>query len=68
MKIAAQEKQTAEEGAMRQRLEKLYTDCAGDVKKIFDKLQEDPGKALKYPPADAAEFARKYLAGGFSYL
>jgi hypothetical protein len=31
-------------------------------------LGENPGKALKYPPADALTFATKYLEGGYTYV
>jgi len=37
----------------------LYVKHGGDLVAIFAVLGEDPGKALKYPPKDAAEFAAK---------
>mmetsp|Transcript_25369 Transcript_25369/g.30064 ORF Transcript_25369/g.30064 Transcript_25369/m.30064 type:complete len:524 (-) Transcript_25369:201-1772(-) len=54
--------------SMTSSLEKLYNDKNGDVEAIFAVLGEDPGKALKYPPADAATFASKYLDGGYTYV
>ena len=45
----------------------LYNRFGGDLRAIFDHLGENPGKALKYPPKDAADFAAKYYAGGFTY-
>jgi hypothetical protein len=49
-------------------LEKLYSDKGGDLLAIFDVLGEDPGKAMKYPPSSALEFATKYLEGGYTYV
>ncbi len=37
----------------------LYETHAGDIAAIFAELGDDPGKALKYPPKDANEFATK---------
>lgn len=62
----AEEEQTIR--AMRLGLEKLYNDKGGNLEDIFDTLGEDPGKALKYPPADATTFARKYLEGSYTYI
>jgi hypothetical protein len=31
-------------------------------------LDENPGKALKYPPEDAREFGRKYAQGFYTYV
>ena len=30
-------------------------------------LDENPRKALKYPPVDAAEFGKKYAQGFYTY-
>jgi hypothetical protein len=68
-KLAARQQKEAEVGdAMAQGLEKLYGAHGGNLMAVFDVLGEDPGKALKYPPANAAEFATKYLAGGYTYV
>jgi hypothetical protein len=45
----------------------LYTQHNGDIEAIFAVLGENPGKALKYPPADAHTFATKYINGGYTY-
>ncbi|KAG5181309.1 hypothetical protein JKP88DRAFT_321721, partial [Tribonema minus] len=45
----------------------LYERHGGDVRAIFEELGEHPGKALKHPPSDAADFARRYLGGGYTY-
>jgi hypothetical protein len=37
----------------------LYASHGGNLEAIFAELGDDPGKALKYPPKDAAEFAKK---------
>jgi hypothetical protein len=37
----------------------LYEKHEGDIEKIFLELGDHPGKALKYPPSDAKEFAVK---------
>ncbi|CAM9841509.1 unnamed protein product [Ascophyllum nodosum] len=47
---------------------KLFHEHNGNLRAIFDDLGEDPGKALKYPPANADEFARVYVNGGYTYL
>jgi hypothetical protein len=68
-KLATRQKQEADASdAMTLGLEKLYGDHSGNLEAIFDVLGEDPGKALKYPPKDAKEFATKYLAGGYTYV
>ena len=36
-----------------------YNSKDGDLDAIFKELGDDPGKAKKYPPADATVFARK---------
>ena len=36
-----------------------YNSHEGDLDAIFKALGDDPGKAKKYPPADATVFARK---------
>lgn len=40
-------------------LEELYERHKGNLRNIFAELGDDPGKAMKYPPRDAQEFARK---------
>jgi hypothetical protein len=37
----------------------LYEKHAGDIVNIFAELGDNPGKAIKYPPKDAKEFAVK---------
>jgi len=49
-------------------LVELYEKHVGDLEKIFKELGDNPGKALKYPPNDAKEFARKYTAGYYTYI
>ena len=61
-------KQEKETDAMIKGLTSLYNDCEGDVEAIFACLNEDPGKAIRYPPSSALEFATKYLAGGYTYV
>jgi len=55
-------------------LKALYSTHGGDLTAIFAELGDDPGKAIKYPPKDADEFATKVCdvvlafggwAGGF---
>jgi len=46
----------------------LYTKHQGDLGAIFAELGEDPGKAKKYPPTDANDFAAKYVVGKFTYV
>mmetsp|Transcript_41437 Transcript_41437/g.129770 ORF Transcript_41437/g.129770 Transcript_41437/m.129770 type:complete len:151 (+) Transcript_41437:166-618(+) len=48
--------------------EALYEKHNGDIRSIFDELGENPGKCLKYPPADAKEFAERYFDGGYTYV
>ncbi|CAM9115474.1 unnamed protein product [Ectocarpus sp. 13 AM-2016] len=48
--------------------ERLFRQHKGDLRAMFDKLGEDPGKALKYPPSNAEEFARVYTRGGYTYV
>mmetsp|Transcript_48703 Transcript_48703/g.62512 ORF Transcript_48703/g.62512 Transcript_48703/m.62512 type:complete len:102 (+) Transcript_48703:60-365(+) len=45
----------------------LYEKYNGDLVKIFDELSENPGKAIKYPPKNAQDFAQKYYQGAFTY-
>lgn len=40
-------------------LKALYATHGGDLVAIFAELGDDPGKAIKYPPKDADEFATK---------
>jgi len=47
-------------------VEELYQKFNGDIKSIFDSLGESPRKALKHPPKDAKDFARKYYEGAFT--
>mmetsp|Transcript_9412 Transcript_9412/g.35243 ORF Transcript_9412/g.35243 Transcript_9412/m.35243 type:complete len:98 (+) Transcript_9412:132-425(+) len=49
-------------------LEALYTKHAGDLAAIFAELGENPGKAQKYPPSSATEFATKYCEGSYTYV
>jgi hypothetical protein len=35
---------------------------------VFAELGEDPGKAKKYPPDSADDFAAKYVVGKFTYV
>jgi len=44
----------------------LWYDHDGNIDKIFKELGESPRKALKHPPADAMDFAIKFLAGKLS--
>jgi hypothetical protein len=37
----------------------LYKLHGGDLNAIFNELGDHPGKALKYPPSNAEEFAQK---------
>ena len=46
----------------------MYEKCNGDLDAIFKELNEDPGKAKKYPPKDAEDFASKYRNGSYSYI
>ena len=55
-KIAAPAPTDEESGAP---LVELYVKHSGDLDLIFKDLGDHPGKAKKYPPADAEEFARK---------
>ncbi|CAM9951602.1 unnamed protein product [Ectocarpus fasciculatus] len=48
--------------------ERLFRQHKGDLRAMFDELGEDPGKALKYPPSNAEEFARVYTRGGYTYV
>jgi hypothetical protein len=57
-----------EDTAALEPLIELYGKHAGDLTAIFAELGDHPGKALKYPPADANEFATKYMGGYFTYI
>lgn len=46
----------------------LYESHGGNLEAIFTELGDDPGKALKYPPKDAAEFAKKVCAFGMEMV
>lgn len=46
----------------------LYEKHNGKLEPIFAELGDHPGKALKYPPEDADEFATKYLGGYYTYI
>ncbi|CAN0352123.1 unnamed protein product [Pylaiella littoralis] len=59
-----EEKASAEELEPYQR---LFQHHEGDLRAIFNALGENPGKALKYPPKNAVEFARIYTKGGYTY-
>ncbi|CAM9483991.1 unnamed protein product [Ectocarpus sp. 12 AP-2014] len=64
-------KEHVEEKASAQELEpyeRLFRQHKGDLRAMFDELGEDPGKALKYPPSNAEEFARVYTRGGYTYV
>jgi hypothetical protein len=37
----------------------LYNKFGGDLDRIFDEIGENPGKAKKYPPKSAEEFAER---------
>lgn len=49
------------------RLAALYEKHDGDVRAIFEELDESPRKAIKYPPSCAAEFGKKYAQGFYTY-
>ncbi|CAM9133702.1 unnamed protein product [Heterosigma akashiwo] len=49
------------------RLEKMWERLDGNIEAVFSELEENPGKCLKYPPADKGEFARKYVRGFYTY-
>ncbi|DAZ99549.1 TPA: hypothetical protein N0F65_005421 [Lagenidium giganteum] len=49
------------------KLAALYTKHDGDIKAIFEDLDENPKKALKYPPSSSKEFGRKYAQGFYTY-
>lgn len=48
------------------KLAALYDKFDGDIKAIFEELDENPRKALKYPPESAAEFGKKYAQGFYT--
>lgn len=45
--------------------EELYEKFGGDLRAIFNSLNESPRKALKHPPTDAKQFAKKYYEGAY---
>ena len=49
-------------------LVELYEQHSGDLVAIFAALGDNPGKAIKYPPSDAREFASKYIGGFYTYI
>ena len=46
----------------------MYKEFDGDIDKLFERLDENPYKAKKYPPTDAEEFGRKYAQGFYEYI
>jgi hypothetical protein len=58
----------AETEEMQTFLEELYVKHKGDLDEIFSELNENPGKAKKYPPENETVFAEKYRAGFYSYI
>ncbi|KAG9407657.1 hypothetical protein AC1031_002376 [Aphanomyces cochlioides] len=50
-----------------ERLEALYEKHRGDLRDVFEELDENPRKALKHPPADATDFGIKYAQGFYTY-
>ena len=46
----------------------LYNKHDGDIRKIFDSLNENPRKCLKYPPKDDVHFAEQYVKGMYTYI
>ena len=46
--------------------EALYDKFSGNILQIFASLQENPRKALKHPPKDGQDFARKYYEGYYA--
>ncbi|OQR84547.1 hypothetical protein ACHHYP_13258 [Achlya hypogyna] len=44
----------------------LYTKHHGDLRDIFEELNENPRKALKHPPSDAEDFGVKYAQGFYT--
>ncbi|KAJ0393182.1 hypothetical protein P43SY_000569 [Pythium insidiosum] len=55
------------DAAVADRLAALYDKLDGDLRAIFEELDESPRKALKYPPSSAAEFGKKYAQGFYTY-
>ncbi len=58
----------AEDDATAAPLVELYEQHSGDLVAIFAALGDNPGKAIKYPPSDAREFASKYIGGFYTYI
>ncbi|TMW61289.1 hypothetical protein Poli38472_013752 [Pythium oligandrum] len=53
--------------ALADRLAALYDKHDGDLRAIFESIDESPRKALKYPPSNATEFGKKYAQGFYTY-
>ncbi|KDO18284.1 hypothetical protein SPRG_16322 [Saprolegnia parasitica CBS 223.65] len=53
--------------AVAERLAATYKKHGGDLKDIFEELDENPRKALKHPPSDANDFGVKYAQGFYTY-
>ena len=68
VKSAGSKASAAEDTEMQEMLVALYRKHGGDLDEIFKELKEDPGKAKKYPPEGAEQFAEKYRKGGYSYI
>ncbi|CAM9911518.1 unnamed protein product [Scytosiphon promiscuus] len=71
LKHAEAPQEHVEEKASAEELEpyvKLFQRHNGDLRAMFDDLGEDPGKAIKYPPANAQAFATVYTRGGYTYV
>eukprot|EP00620_Florenciella_sp_RCC1587_P012483 CAMPEP_0182556486 /NCGR_PEP_ID=MMETSP1324-20130603/737_1 /TAXON_ID=236786 /ORGANISM="Florenciella sp., Strain RCC1587" /LENGTH=103 /DNA_ID=CAMNT_0024768387 /DNA_START=38 /DNA_END=349 /DNA_ORIENTATION=+ len=45
----------------------IWNNHGGDIEAIYAELGENPGKAIKYPPSGAEDFAQKYLDGKLTY-
>lgn len=45
----------------------LYEKHDADLRAIFKELNENPRKALKYPPTSAEEFGMRYAQGFYTY-
>ena len=67
MRLLLQAESGPDEAALQPMLQ-LWDRHHGDVRAIFSELAESPRKALKYPPKDRADFASKYLAGGYTCI
>ena len=58
-----EDKETANELS---RLKEIYVRYGGDIERIFEELLCSPRKALKHPPKDEDEFARKFYQGFYT--